>query len=40
MTTNTTPITDSGTTSNVPSGHFRATHPDERGATAWRERAR
>ena len=37
MSTSTNPDTESGTTGNGPTGHFRATHPDERGATAWRQ---
>ncbi|HNV40725.1 MAG TPA: ABC transporter permease, partial [Ornithinibacter sp.] len=37
MSTSTNPGTQSGTTGNGPTGQFRATHPDERGATAWRQ---
>lgn len=37
MSTSTNPSTQSGTTGNGPTGQFRATHPDERGATAWRQ---
>jgi ABC transporter DrrB family efflux protein len=37
MSTSTSPNTDSGTTGSGPTGHFQATHPDERGATAWRQ---
>ena len=37
MNTSTSPSTDSGTTGSGPSGHFKATHPDERGANAVRQ---
>ena len=37
MSTRTNPGTPSGPTGNGPTGQFRATHPDERGATAWRQ---
>ena len=37
MSTSTNPGTQSGTTGTGPTGQFRATHPDERGATAWRQ---
>ena len=37
MSSSTNSSTQSGTTGNGPTGQFRATHPDERGATAWRQ---
>jgi ABC transporter DrrB family efflux protein len=37
MSTSTSPSTDSGTTGKGSSGHFQATHPDERGANAVRQ---